>query len=546
VAPSLADPASPSSRATGLGAVRRNPSLRLVLPAYLLFNVVEWATWIALLVWAYDAGGVTGASLVAVIQLGPGVVLAPVLAVRAERMPRGRALTLGYAAQGVAYLGCATALVSGAGYGVVVGLAALGSVSLGSTRPVHHALLPEVARTPDELTAANAVSGSLEAAAVVLGPLASSAVIVVGGVSGVLAAMGGLSLVAALLAVGVRSPRHDGETEMAQVTARVAAVLRDPTARVLTVLVAGEYVLVGMLDILFVVLALERLGMSEAGPGLLNAMMGVGGIAGSAVALVLVGRWRLVPVVALGGVAAGVPVALAGLSQSALVAGAVIAVCGSGKVVFDVAARTLVQRLLPPNLLTSAFGVQESTMYAGIAVGTLVAPALVLVAGPSGAFVLAGLFLPLLVLATVVPLRRVDRRAVVPRDVLALMRGVPFLAVLQPGQLDRLAREASTREAVPGERVVVEGEVGDRFHVIASGSVEVTIQGEHVRVIGPGGWFGELALLHDRPRSATVTALERVSLRSLDRDTFLGVVAGVGPAVTAADEYAAARYRPTR
>jgi MFS family permease len=530
---------------SGLAAVARNRCLRRALPAYLLFNVVEWATWIALLVWAYDAGGVTGASLVAVVQLVPGIVLAPVLAVRADRLPRGRALALGYATQGTAFLGASAALGLGAGFWVVVGFATIASVALGATRPVHHAMLPEVAETPEELTAGNAASGSLEAAAVVVGPLASSALILVWGVPGVLGVMGALMLLAAALVAGLRTPAPagGGEMEAAHVTERVTEVLRDPTARVLTVLVAGEYVLVGMLDILLVVLALDRLGMSDAGPGLLNAMIGVGGLVGSAVALVLVGRWRLVPVVALGGIAAGVPVALAGLTESALVAAAVITVCGCGKVVFDVGARTLVQRLLPPRLLTSVFGVQESVMDAGLAIGSLVAPGLVLVAGPSGALVLAGLFLPLLVLATAVPLRRLDRRAVVPRDVADLLRGVPFLALLEPGLLDRLAREARTTVAEAGDRVVVEGDRGDRFHVIESGTVEVTIAGEHVRDLGPGQWFGELALLRDRPRSATVTARERLTLRSVDRDTFLGVVGGVGPAVTAANAYAADRYR---
>jgi MFS family permease len=543
--PAPGGPRGSGRRVSGLAAVARNRCLRRALPAYLLFNVVEWATWIALLVWAYDAGGVTGASLVAVVQLVPGIVLAPVLAVRADRLPRGRALALGYATQGTAFLGASAALGLGAGFWVVVGFATVASVALGATRPVHHAMLPEVAETPEELTAGNAASGSLEAAAVVVGPLASSALILVWGVAGVLGVMGALMLLAAALVAGLRTPAPagGGEMEAAHVTERVAEVLRDPTARVLTVLVSGEYVLVGMLDILLVVLALDRLGMSDAGPGLLNAMIGVGGLVGSAVALVLVGRWRLVPVVALGGIAAGVPVALAGLTESALVASAVITVCGCGKVVFDVGARTLVQRLLPPRLLTSVFGVQESVMDAGLAIGSLVAPGLVLVAGPSGALVLAGLFLPLLVLATAVPLRRLDRRAVVPRDVADLLRGVPFLALLEPGLLDRLAREARTTVAEAGDRVVAEGDRGDRFHVIESGTVEVTIAGEHVRDLGPGQWFGELALLRDRPRSATVTARERLTLRSVDRDTFLGVVGGVGPAVTAANAYAADRYR---
>jgi MFS family permease len=535
--------ATPNRWSTGLRAVGRNPSLRRVLPAYLAFNVVEWATWIALLVWAYEDGGVAGASLVALIQLVPGIVLAPVLAVRLERMPRGRALGLGYAVQGCAFVAAALALVVGASFGVVVLLATVASIALGMTRPVHHALLPEAARTPEELTAGNAASGSLESAGVVLGPLASSALIVVWGVPGVLAVMGALELVAAALVVGLRVTSRPHDDGAGLVRARVAEVLRDPTSRVLTTLVAAEYVLVGMLDILLVVLALDQLGMSEAGPGLLNAVLGIGGLVGAALALVLVGRWRLVVLLASAGVLAGIPIAMAGLTDRVGVAAVVIAACGCAKVVFDVSARTLVQRLLPPRLLTSVFGVQESTMDAGLAVGSLLAPGLVLLAGPGGAFVVAGLFLPLLVLVTARPLRRMDRRAVVPADVLALLRGVPFLAFLEPGQLDRLAREAERARVLAGHPVVTQGEVGDRFFVLAGGVVEVAVSGEVVRRLGPGGWFGELALLRGVPRTATVVALDDVDLWAVRRDEFLGVVAGVGPAVAAADDYAASRYR---
>ncbi len=320
-------------------------------------------------------------------------------------------------------------------------------------------------------------------------------------------------------------------------------VLRDPTARVLTALVAGESVLLGVIDILLVVLALDVLGMSDAGPGLLNAMLGVGALLGAGATLLFAGRQRLARAVAAGAVVDGVGLGLAGLASGPVGASALIAASGAGKVVFDVATRTLVQRLLPPRLLTSVFGLQEAMVMGGLAVGSLLAPGLVLVAGTQGAFLLAGLVLPLLVAVVALPLRRVDRRAVVPREALELLRGVPFLAVLQPGLLDRLARESTTTEVLAGEPIVAEGEAGDRFHVIASGRVAVSMAGRQVRTLGPGGWFGELALLRDAPRSATVTALGAVTLCSVDRASFLGVVAGVGPAVDAVEDHARGTYR---
>jgi hypothetical protein len=185
-------------------------------------------------------------------------------------------------------------------------------------------------------------------------------------------------------------------------------------------------------------------------------------------------------------------------------------------------------------------------MDAGLAIGSLVAPALVLGAGVTGSLVVAGLFLPLLVLAALRPLRGVDRRAVVPRDVLALLRGIPFLALLEPGLLDRLARESRRLTVPAGTAVVTEGEPGDRFYVVAEGTVEVLMGGEPVRRLGGGAWFGELALLHDVPRTATVVAVDDLVLWAVRREEFLGVVAGVGPAVDVAEEYATSRYRQAR
>ena len=142
----------------------------------------------------------------------------------------------------------------------------------------------------------------------------------------------------------------------------------------------------------------------------------------------------------------------------------------------------------------------------GIAVGTLTAPALVGAVGPRWAFVLAGSFLPLVALASYALLRRLDAGAAVPVEVLTLLMRVPILAVLAPRIVERLARDAEPVGVSSGEVVVATGDAGSLFYVIASGRVSVSVNGEEVRELGPGGWFGEIALLHDVPRTATVTA----------------------------------------
>ncbi len=532
----------PTSRYAVLATAARNGRLRRALAAYLVFNLVEWATWIAILVWAYEIGGVHGASLIAVVQLVPAALLAPVIAVVLARLPGGTALAVGYGLQAVTFLACGVALVAEMPYPVVAVLAALAAVAVSMTRPVHFAVVPDLSETTAELTTGNAASGWVEAAAMFAGPLLSGLLIVPWGAGGVVVAMGAASVVALLLTVRLRVSRKFAVGRVG-VRERVRQVGADPVARVLTLLVGAENVLVGMLDILLVLLAIDLLEMGESGPGLLNALLGVGGMVGAVAALALLGRQRLVPALVLGGITTGGAIAIAGLSTTPLVAMALIAASGAGKVFVDVGVRTQVARVLPDRLLTAVFGLQEATIMGGLAVGALLAPLVVSLAGDRGAFVVAGLVLPVLLVATLRPLRRTDAMAQVPMDVLALLRGVPALALLPARQLDRLALD-SERVMVPaGRPVVVEGEVGDRFYVIAEGESRVSIGDAVVRELGAGGWFGELALLRDVPRTATVTAVTELRLHAIRREPFLAVVAGIRSSVDAVDDYARRTYR---
>jgi hypothetical protein len=521
----------------------RNGDLRRVLAAFLMFNIVEWATWIALLVWGYGYDGVRGASAIALVQLGPGALLAAPAAALLGRIRRGRALCVGYAAQCVAFLAVGIALLADLPGVVVAVTAIVSSVSIDLTRPVHHALLPEISHTTGDLTAGNAASGSLEAVASFVGPLASGILIALWGPGGVMVAMSGCAFVAVLLTVRLVTAaplRRDAADGTAAQPMR--AVLRHPAARLMSLLIAAEFVLLGMTDILLVVLALDVLGMADSGPGILTSAVGVGGLAGAALALVLIGRQHLATPLVLGAVGAGVAFALTGLATTPVVALLLIALSSSGKLFYDVASRTFIQRLLPDHLLTAMFGIQESLANVALALGTLAAPALVGALGARGAFVGAGLFLPVVALATYRPLRRLDLGAAVPADVLALLMSVPIVAVLAPRIVERLARDAVAVTRTDGEYVVRQGDPGDRFYVIATGRVEVDIDGTDIRGLGPGDWFGEIALLRDVPRTASVRALTGVSLWAIDRDSFLASVAAASQSVAVADNHIRDRY----
>jgi hypothetical protein len=539
-------PGRGGARGAAVRQALRNPDLRRVLAAYLLFNVAEWAGWIALLVWGYGVDGVRGASAIALVQLVPAALLAAPAASLVGRRALGRSLPLAYVAQGVGYLAVGAVLLVDASVVVVSLTAATLAVTVTLTRPTHHALLPEISRTTGDLTVGNAASGSLEAFAAFLGPLASALVLAVWGPGGVLVVMGGCSVVAALLTarLAIASSRRVVVRRAAagRRTRALGTVLRNPAARLMSVLITAEYVLIGMMDILLVVLALDVLGMSDAGPGILNSAIGVGGLIGAAATFVLVGRSRLAGPLVLAALCTGAAFALAGQTGLPVLAMVFVAVSGAGKLFYDVASRTFTQRLLPDHLLTATFGLQEAFTMTGIALGTLAAPALVNTVGADVAFLVAGCLLPLTALASYRSLRRLDAGTDVPRDVLALLMRVPILAVLPSRIVERLARDAVRREVPAGADIVRQGDVGTRFYVIASGRVRVDIDGARVRELGEGDWFGEIALLRDVPRTASVSALTDVTLWSLDRESFLHSVTAATGSSDVADTYIRDNY----
>lgn len=549
----MVDESTGTGRLCVLREALSSSRLRRVLVAYFVFNLAEWANWIALLVWAFDRDGVRGASAIALVQLVPAALLAPVAAQALTRLSPGRALWLGYVSQALTQLGLGAALLVGAPYAVVAGAAVLYSVAMTLTRPAHHTVVPELSETTSQLTASNAATGMTESAANIAGPLVSGLVVALWAPGGLVVVMG-LATVGTALGVswglqrasGDVGAEDDGDTPPpapAPARAGIRDVLADSSARVLIVMVAAEYVLVGMMDILLVVLALDVLDLSDAGPGVLNSALGIGGLVGAAFTFTLIGRQRLGPALLLGALAAGIAFAAAGLVSLLVPVLVLLAVSGSGKLFFDVTCRTFVQRLLPDRLLTAVFGLAEALMMGGLAVGSLAAPLLVHAVGARTTFLVAGSFLPVVALTLAVRLRRMDAACVVPTDVVDLLRSVPALSLLPERIVERMALEARTVAGAPGEALVTEGESGRHFFVIAAGTLQVSRGDDHLRTLRPGDWFGELALLRDVPRTATVTSIGPSRLWMVDREAFLASVGATSATLQAVWEHGNSRYR---
>jgi len=522
---------------TVLGGVFRNPELRRIELAFAGFNAGEWGAWIAMLVYAYEQGGATTAGLVAAAQLVPAGLAAPFAAVLADRYAPARVLTLGYVAQALAMGATAAALLAHGPPLLAYALAAVGATCVTVTRPTQSALVPALARTPDELTATNVVSGWIEAVSVLVAPAGAGVILAVASPGWVFAALAVVTLAAALLVAPLRGPPPAAEPRppLEEALAGFRLLAKEPAARTLVALLGGQFIAIGALDVLYVVLAISVLDLGGSGAGYLNAAFGAGGVAGIAVTVSLIGRRRLMPALVLGILAWGAAFALLGAWPTTIGALLLLAVAGAGRSLLDVAGRTILQRTAPGDVLSRVFGVLEGLSMAGLALGSLLTPALVSLFGARWAILGIGALLPLAVLLASRPLLEIDRRAPVPVVEIALLRSLPLFSPLGAPALEGLARGLAELQAPAGTVVVREGEPGDRFYVVAEGELDVSARGRELRTIGRGDGFGEIALLENVPRTATVTARTDTRLYALDKPSFLASVSSHPRAAGEAD-----------
>jgi hypothetical protein len=519
-----------------LGGVMRNPDLRRVELAFVGFNAAEWGVWIAMLVYAYGRGGATTAGLVALVQLVPAAIFAPVAASLGGRYPPTRVLAAGYVAQGIAMGATAAVLLAGGPAVAAYARAAVAATAVTITRPVQAVLMPSLARTPEELTAANVASGWIESLSMLGAPALAGVLLGAGGAGTVFAVMAGVAVGAAFLVAPVRGPAAAGAgTALAETLDGLGVVAREPGPRALVWLLGVESVAIGALDVLYVVLAVAVLHHGGATAGYLNAAFGAGGVLGVAVTVALVGRRRLAPALLLALVLWAGALAILGAVPSTIAAFALLAVAGVGRTTLDVAGRTLLQRIARPDALARVFGLLEGVSMAGLAVGSIAASAFVGLAGGRGAFVCLAALLPLAAVFVLGSVLAADS-SVLPVVEIARLRALPIFRALGAPALEGLARALERVEAHAGAPVISEGEPGDRFYVIADGELDVSVGGEHVRVLERGDCFGEIALLRDVPRTATVTARTPVLLDALDKGSFLAAVTGHDPTARAADE----------
>ena len=521
--------------------VFRNDGLRRVELAWAASIVGTWAYGIAVIVYAYEQGGATAVGVVGLARWLAAAVASPFAAILGDRYDRRWVMAGSDLARAALIAGASLAVFAGSPPIVIYVLAGLVSVASTAFRPAEAALIPSLARTPEELTAANVAASTIESVGIFAGPAIGGLLLAAAGTGVVFLVTGGAMLWSALLIARVRPPADVKEAEREAVSvldellAGFRTIARERRMRLLVGLFSAQTFVDGMLSVLIVVIALKLLDTGKAGVGFLNSAVGIGGLLGALAAAALVGRGRQAADFGLGIFIWGIPIALVAIWPNQAFVLVLLAVVGIGNTIVDVSGMTLLQRSAPDEVLARVFGVLESLLLLTVALGAIAAPLLLNWLGTRGALIVAGALLPLVVVPAWPRLNAIDRAAEIPVERLDLLRANPIFAPLPGSTLEQLAHALEDVRVAAGEEIVRQGESGDRFYLVKDGALDVYVDGEPVQSLEPGDSFGEIALLRDVPRTATVRARSDVVLYALDRRHFLAAVTGFGPSLSAAE-----------
>jgi MFS family permease len=529
-------------------AVLGNPSLRRLEIAWAWTIVGHWAYLVAVSVYAYEAGGEAAVGLIFALRLLPAAFIAPFAGLLADRFRRERVLVVSALVRMALVAAAAVCVFLDAPPAVVYALAVGAAIGQTPVRSAQAALTPSLARTPQELTAANAVTSTIESLAIFVGPALAGLVLALTSTGIVFTLNAAMLAIAVFFVARVRAPHRESPSELraGTIASELLAGFRlaggDPPLRALLGFMTAQTLVAGALQVYIVVVAFEELGQDEAGVGYLNSAIGVGALIGGVIALSLVGVRRLSPPFALGVLGWGVPLILLGVWPDFVAALLLLAVVGAANSLVDVAGFTLVQRAVPDNVLARVFGIIQMLFLLSLGLGAILAPAIVNLVGIRWALAASGAFLVVLVALFWPRLARIDATARPPvPDELRILASVPIFTPLPGASLEHLAARLVPLRLDPGTMIVREGDAGDRFYIVAEGTVEISEGGFPLSELSAGGYFGEIALLRDVPRTATVSSKTSVVLYALDREDFLAAVTAHAPSAEAAEEVVSAR-----
>ena len=529
----------------------RLPARRGVFALVFVDAVAEYSAWIAVLVVAFERGGSSAAGIAVIAQLAPAALFAPVVAAAGDRFPRHRVLATAFSIEAIAAAGIALALTIDAPIWVVFALASVFTVATIATPATVASLLVHHARTPTELVKWNITRSSVRAVGSLAGPLLAALVLAVAGPEAIFVGVFMLCSATAVLATA-RLPHDDRlpsplsvGTVLGDSWRGITYVAQHASPRRIVVFIGFSEMFIGALDLVFVAVAFDRLD----GDGSAVALIGVAFATGTLVAAALASRrttWPLSALATLGSLLLTLPLLVIGETTVLVVVLALAVVLGAGNGYIEIGTQTLLQRSCAENMTSRAFGALDSTVMIAASVGAVVAgrllderdlTAVVVALALIGA---AGLLVGSLRLRAIEGSLRAGDPALV-----SCLRAVTFLEALPQPTLERLARTSERRSAPAGVAVVTEGQLGDEFFVMMSGTAEVSSESTAVGRLSAPASFGEVALLHDNVRTATVTTTTPCEFAVIRQPDFLDAIRRTATSHRSALDVADKYQRPT-
>ena len=537
-----------------LSAVFSNPGLRRVELALAGSMIGDWAYATAVTVFAYGVGGVSAVGIWVAIRLALMSLTAPLASAWADRMPRKSVMILSDLIRAVLVTAAAACLLFDAPAAPIFVLATATSLLGTSFRCAQRALMPALAENPEELTASNGISSTIESFSFFVGPAVGALLIGLSSV-GVVFGLNVITFVWSLvLVLGVHVPQRDeplptvdDETDerakegfLREISGGFRAIAADRDLLSVAWLIGAQTIVAGASAVFLVVMAVDILGIGAEGVGYLDSTLGIGAVLGGFWAISRARKKRLGQDMTIGVLLWALPLLLVVVWPSIPTALLAVALLGLANPMVDVNFETIVMRIAPDEVLGRVFGALESYLIGTMALGSALMPLLIHLVGFRSALAVVALGVAVLAAPLLPRMRRLDARMVAPRG-LDLLAAVSIFAPLSRVTVEGLARALVPVPVAAGSPALREGEDSDRFYVIESGLVEVTQDGAVLRREGPGEFFGEIGLLRDVPRTATVTAVEDTVLLALGRDDFLAAVTGQREAYLAADDIVARR-----
>jgi MFS family permease len=510
--------------------VFRNPGLRRVNIAFAGSNVGNWAFSVVMSIYAYKHGGATVLGVVGVVRYVSMASLGPIVSSMGDRFARKRVMVISDLVRAVLIGGAAVIVATNGAALAVYVLSTVSGIAGTAFRPAQAALLPVLASDPAELTAANVAASTIESIGFFAGPAIAALLLIVANLPTVFAINAASFLWSASFVIGLHADTQppsekEKESRFVEATKGFRTIWASSDLRLLVGLCFAQTIIAGASIVFTVAIALSLLHIGQAGVGLLEAMTGVGGVLGGFLALLLAYRHRLSFDFGLGVILWSAPLLLLAAWPVVPAAIAMMVLIGVGNSMVDINAFTVLQRAVSGAVMARVFGAVESVLIAGMALGALIMPLLIATVGLRSGLVIVGGAVALAAVAGIRGLNRIDRTTLAPTK-LALISGNEILAPLTEAVQEELARSLIQVKVPAGETVVEEGMPGDRFYLIETGVAEVRARGLVVNRLGPGDSFGEIALLRDVPRQATVLAAEDLVLYALEREVFLDAVTG--------------------